>query len=155
MKKPPGAGFDSCGAAAVVFFMPTVRFAKGDGFWGAARGAFVALKFSPLKESFRSPNADCCCCCCGDIMEDCRDDPKFPIIGLCTLGCGGFGEDAYSERIDLLRSGREEVILPGSELTDEGRGEGAGAVPKMSRPSSELESGCFGFGGDFGIAPAG
>jgi len=40
-----------------------------------------------------------------------------------------------------LRSGRdEEVILPGSEFTDDGRGEGLGAAAKKSRPNNEAES---------------
>lgn len=81
VKKPPDADLESCGAAAVVFFMLAVRFANGDGLGGAAGGAFVTPKFSPPKESFRSLNADCCCWG-GGIMEGCRGDPKLPMVGL-------------------------------------------------------------------------
>ena len=82
-KKPPesGAWVERCGAAPV-FFIPEVRFAKGEGFGGAA--CACVLKFNPPKESLRSPKADECCCICG-WNED--------IVGLWGLGCGR-GADA-------------------------------------------------------------
>jgi hypothetical protein len=133
-KKPPDAGLETCGAAAD-FFMPAVRLVNGDGLGGVSGAAgvvFCMLKLKPLKELLNSPNADDCCAI--DI------DPNPAIVGLCGLGCG-FGCEAYSERIDLLRSGREEVIVPGSAVTEEGRGDGDGAgPPKKSSPKSEVES---------------
>lgn len=131
-KKPPDAGFDSCGEAAD-FFIPAVRFANGDDLEASTGAAGCVLKLKPLKELLKSPNEDVFCGIGGD--------PNPAIVGLCGL-TNGFGWDAYSERIDLLRSGREdEVIVPGFAVTEEGLGDGdAGGPPKKSRPRSEVES---------------
>jgi len=39
--------------------------------------------------------------------------------------------------MDLLRSGRDDVVFPWSRISEDGRGDGVEAVAKKSRPSNE------------------
>lgn len=62
--------------------------------------------------------------------------------------CGGFGADAYRLRMLLFRSGREELIFPGSELTLLERGSGFGGAAKKSPSMSFVDfAGCAGAAG--------
>jgi hypothetical protein len=109
---------------------------------------------SEPKASFRSPKADACG------PPDCR--PPNPVWTVC-VGCGaGFGADAYSDRMDCLRSDFEGPFAAplAAPRSFDGRVGGAGAAPKKSRPRRDsaglvcfggagcaLEGGCVMWGG--------
>lgn len=124
------------------------RPAKGEGL-GAGAGAapkdrLLKASFMPPKAEFvgdvcdcgdaRPPNDSCraCCCCC------------------CCWGCAaGLGDEAYSDRIDCLRSGREGAADALGPVL-EGRAGGAELLllPRKSKPSSESPAFvCFGGAG--------
>ena len=106
---------------------------KGSGFgccWGCGGGGEVAVKLKPLKASFMSPKFDCCWA-----GGDCMPPKEF-----WDLVCGlEGGAEAYKERIDCLRSGREgPVVVTGVDATLDGLPEEVGGgPPKKSSPNNE------------------
>lgn len=107
-------------------------------------------KLKPPKASFRSLKLDCWTggdCTGGDCI------PPKELWRSCW-GCDcGFGAEAYSDRIDCLRSGRDWLTDPPMALPEALEGLSVGPVrgaPKKSRPSNE--SPCFACGLDEGGA---
>ena len=100
-------------------------------------------KFRPLKASLSPPKLDCCPI--GDCIDGDCIRPKELWRSCCGCGCG-FGVEAYNERIDCLRSGREGPDEPRAfPEALEGLSAGAeGGLPKKSRPNNE--SPCFACG---------
>ncbi len=139
-KKPPplNGGEVTCGGAAddrgLTLGMGLLKPAKGSGLgccW-VAGGDVAGLKFRPPNASSKPPKLDCCC-----DGADCI--PPSEGWRSCCVGGFGLGAEAYSERMDCFRSGREGVVEPAgvdAELEDLPIEEDGGP-PKKSRPSSE------------------
>ncbi len=154
---PPPSG----GAACVAFAAPPldapnppVSAENGDGAcWAGPEDPTL----SEPNASFRSPNAD------ARGAPDCRP-PKPPAWAGCAgcAGCGAaFGADAYSDRMDCLRSDFDGplAVPPTAPRSFDGRAGAAGGAPKKSRPRRDSAGlVCFaGAGGalDGGCVPSG
>lgn len=109
---------------------------KGDGL-----GAGAALKDRLPKASFIPPNADCV----GDV---CDARPPNDSWRACCWGWGcaaGLGVEAYSDKMDCLRSGLDGAAEAPAGPVLEGRAGGAELPPRKSRPNSESPAFvCFG-----------
>lgn len=132
------------------------RPANGEGL-GAAAGAGLKLRLP--NASFMPPNADCVgdVCDCGDARP-----PNDSCRACCCCGCAaGFGVEAYSDRIDCLRSGLDGAAEAPAGPVLEGLAGGAELPPRKSSPSSESPARvCFGgaasaFGGGALVAAGG
>ena len=131
------AGFGAA-AEARGDLIPLSRPAKGDGF-RACGGGEEKLRLE--KASFMPPNAPPCA------GGDCGI-PKDPDCegACCACGCGGgVGLEAYSERMDCLRSTRGGPLPATEGLLDGRAGDAAVGPARKSNPSSE-SAGCAGFG---------
>ena len=100
----------------------------------------MELKLRPLKASSIPPRVDCGCVGAACIP------PKDGWRSCCGGGCG-LGPEAYNDKIDCLRSGREGTADPvGVDAELDGLPvDEAGGAPKNSRPSNESAAFvCFG-----------
>lgn len=105
-----------------------------------------------LKASDKPPKASCCAG--GEEGGGGEDMPPKDGCLLCGKACGrgcdcccGFGADAYSDKIDCLRSGLEGVDeTKGLDAALDGRPFEGWELPKKSNPSKE-SPGLFCFGG--------
>lgn len=131
--KPPNALLDGCGVARVlVGALP--KLANGSAATGLAMGAAVLDMLRLLKASLNPPIE----LCGWWLMLEDPMPPKAPCCWLFCWFCAGatFGADAYSERMDCFKSGRDwaaPVTFPGVLA---GLG-GAAGSPKKSKPSNE------------------
>ncbi len=99
------------------------------------------LKFKVPNVSSNPPSEDCCW-----LGGDCK--PPKDGCRPCDAGGGGFGAEAYNERMDCFKSGLEGTAgLAGLEDELEGLAdEPDGGPPKKSRPSNESDA-LVGLGG--------
>lgn len=124
------------------------KLENADGFWtgGGELGEAVEGKLRPLNASVRPPKASDCFGCGWDCTEE--KEPNDVARSCCGADCGCcFGGDAYNERIDCFRSGRDNPVGP--ELFEgvlEGRLGAACVGPKKSSPNKESPGLCC-FGG--------
>jgi hypothetical protein len=127
---------------------------------GEGLGAGAALKERLLKASFMPPKADWV----GDVCDWGDARPPNDSCRACCWGCGavaGLGAEAYSDRIDCLRSGLDGAAEAPAGPVLEGRAGGAELPPKKSKPKSESPAFvCFGgaasaFGGGALVAAGG
>lgn len=142
-KPPPLSGGGDLAGGAVKFDCVAeglLKLAKGS-ILGAGRvcvggGDVVEAKVKLLNASLSPPVVDRCC-----EVGDCMP-PKMSWPSCCGCGCVR-GAEAYSDRIDCLRSGLEAVgAAPEVVVALEGLAEGAeGGPPKKSKP--RRESPCF------------
>lgn len=95
---------------------------------------------SPPKASLNPPKLDCWGDCCGGEARA----PKEPCRACCWgAGAAAAGFDAYRDRMDCLRSGRDGAAAAGPVL--EGRAGCAGVLPRKSKPNNESPAfACFG-----------
>lgn len=115
-------GWRFCVGAGPIDVKPVVAgaFAGGD---------VVDANDNDPKASPRSPSAPGVDLCCGNVAGADENAPKG---SLCAAGCGagaaGFGVEAYSDKIEFLRSTRP---VDGAPVVEDGRG-GADCVPPKS-----------------------
>jgi hypothetical protein len=134
---PPPNMFDDEAVGGDFALEKLSRPENGEGF-----GAGAALKDRLLNASFMPPKADCCgdACPWGDASP-----PKESWRACCCGWAGAAGFEAYSDRIDCLRSGLDAAAAAGPVL--DGRAGGAeDDPPRKSNPNNESPA-LFCFGG--------
>jgi hypothetical protein len=120
-KNPPpltaGDGEKGFEAAGGDMELPSESKADTDDCFGA-EGVTVEGKVRPLNASVRPPKASFCCLACGGA---CIAD-KEPNEGFrsCCAGACVFGAEAYSDKMDCLRSGLDGPVEEGLETALEG-----------------------------------